>query len=339
MKRGKIALVAVAACAALGMVAYALSVTDEAATSFDVALLVFAVLAAVVTCLDVVVSVMSYRRELARVPRPSLQMQLPDGSTGGHLRLEVQITEPANEFDALIERRRAQLEQQLERSRGSVGLVASSFFTLPDSAVKGYRDEVEVHLRKYGDYLERKALWDSIWRRSYVTVLVFENNRAGVPASGVRVQLHFPEEEEGVRVFSYRDMPDPPAEPEAPTPPKPADLSRLVLAPSLYRPPIPSMPSVDLSAIERRGNVSGPRFGKGSVLVTYEVEELLHNTVESTEHDPLVVSFLRAGTWEVPYEIHARNLPSPVRGKLVIEAALTDEPPSYEPPRNDEDGE
>lgn len=70
------------------------------------------------------------------------------------------------------------------------------------------------------------------------------------------------------------------------------------------------------------GNVSGPEIGRGSVLVTYTVQELLHNTIETTEDEPIVLSFLRPRKWTVPYEVHARNLPVPRKGTFTIEVGV-----------------
>jgi hypothetical protein len=66
-------------------------------------------------------------------------------------------------------------------------------------------------------------------------------------------------------------------------------------------------------------NVSGPFISpKKSTEVVYEIRSLLHNF---TEEDLDMVGFLVTDdgigkSWDIEYEIHAGNLPEPVRGTL-----------------------
>ena len=69
------------------------------------------------------------------------------------------------------------------------------------------------------------------------------------------------------------------------------------------------------------GNVSGPRISKGgSTVVSYEIKVLMHNVPEA-DLDPVYVVFPTERTersFEIPYEIHAAELPEPARGTLGI---------------------
>jgi hypothetical protein len=291
MSRPKIILFLILAGAGtLAMVLYAAAVAPSAPSSFQLAILVFTGIAAVVGFLGLLVSYLSYRMEAGRVPRPDIAIRLPDGSWSKHLVLHAAFFEPSEEFDAAVEERRRGLADAATQAHTGIKDFISAGLQYD---MDRYRREVEEHLDAYRTHLEWAEVWDTFWRRSYVTVIGFNNEKAGVPASGIKVAIHFPEEEEGIRIFPLDELPDPPVEPERPAPPKPDASFGLA---GVRLPDITSrLHRVDLPDVRRPGNVSGPEIGRGSVLVTYTVQELLHNTIETTEDDPIVLSFLRPG--------------------------------------------
>lgn len=192
---------------------------------------------------------------------------------------------------------------------------------------------VQDYLVEYAKYVERKSVIENFWSRARTLLLAFTNDKGGAPADGVLVRLHFPEGP-GLRVFEASALPQDEEAPVAPSPPSPrsvldafAPLGRIDYASLGSWRGIPSLPNVRVQS-----NVSGPKFGKGSIRVEYQIEEILHNVPESNKDDALVVFFERSGRWEVPYEVHARNLQVPRTGKLLIEARYDEEPPKWSVP-------
>lgn len=200
--------VVLGAVASLAMAVYAIAVVDEAPSSFDVALLIFTGIAAVVGWLGLLVTFLTYRLEAGRVPRPSVGMRLPDGSVGTTLHLQMQLVDPTTNFEDEIAQRRSELLARSDAARSSI---ASAFLgSMYEQRILDYEEEVAEYLDDYGDYLKSMAMWDSIWRRSYVLTLVFSNEKAGVPATGLRGEFHFPDDDDAPRVTTYSSLPSPP---------------------------------------------------------------------------------------------------------------------------------
>lgn len=314
------------------MVLYAALVLPGAPSNFQVAVLFFTAVAAIVGFLGLLVSFLTYRMEAGRVPKPDLRIRDAEGDWTQRLRLEAAFIEPTEAFDQEVEARRSELDALRTAGRASAlgGFVQVNY----ESDVARYKKDVEQYLKEFEEHLKFKSLWECFWRRSFVTVLGVTNDKAGVPASGIQLSVHFPEEGDGIRILPLSQLPPPPKEPEPPAPPRPGSFLGLNIDPARFMPPTPRFDMPDLTP---PGNVSGPEIGRGSVKVTYQVQELLHNTLETTEDDPIVISFLYPGQWTVPFEIHARNLPTPKKGSLSIEVAENQDAPSYEPPAEDSD--
>jgi len=83
-----------------------------------------------------------------------------------------------------------------------------------------------------------------------------------------------------------------------------------------------SRPLGALRDIRPPGNVSPPTIRPGSTIVEFSVTEVMHNLHDDTRDDPLVLLFNRPGTWTVPYQVHARNLPQPKSGMLTLVVSL-----------------
>ncbi len=52
------------------------------------------------------------------------------------------------------------------------------------------------------------------------------------------------------------------------------------------------------------------------------IKEVLHNLYDDSRDSPLVLLFNRSGTWTMPYEVHARNLPRPKKGILTLSVGV-----------------
>jgi len=63
---------------------------------------------------------------------------------------------------------------------------------------------------------------------------------------------------------------------------------------------------------------------KNSTEVRFEVDSSLHNMTEY-DFDPIEFFVMEEAvehSWEIPFTIHAGNLPEPVKGSLLIEVKL-----------------
>jgi hypothetical protein len=247
VSRSKITLFVILAVAGtIAMVLYAAVVFPAAPSSFQLAILVFTGIAAVVGFLGLILSYLTYRIEAGRVPRPDIAIKSPDGTWGKSLSLEAAFIEPTEAFEDLVNERKRELDEaaNTERPHPLVGGFISAGFNYD---LGRYKRDVEEHLKEYRDYLEMKELWDTFWRRSYVTVFGFSNEKAGVPASGIKVEIHFPEEDDGIRILRFADLPERPAEPDQPRPPKPDATLGLGIDLQRFTPPVPRIDFPDVS--------------------------------------------------------------------------------------------
>jgi hypothetical protein len=153
--------------------------------------------------------------------------------------------------------------------------------------------------------------------RSCEVIFAFTNDRAGVPADGVRAIIHVPD---GVRACERSDVPEDPGMPGRPKPPRAQSMFDTIAGISRgldFGPLMPSFRSVPI--VGRARNVSAPTIRSGSSTeIEFTVGEILHNLKADSRENPVVFVFPRAGGWTIPYEVHARNLPNPKRGELTI---------------------
>src|SRR5690606_16017156 len=61
------------------------------------------------------------------------------------------------------------------------------------------------------------------------------------------------------------------------------------------------------------GNVSPPRYRRGSLIVELEIDRLLHGIAEDTAESVIVQVPPEDGEYRVPWEIHAENLSEPAK--------------------------
>jgi hypothetical protein len=316
------------ALAAVGTVAaalYAISVFSVAATRLEVALLVFTTAAAVIGYLGLIVSYRLYRLEVGKVPKPDLAI-LDDGKTTKRWEVQIELLAvDESEVAAAVSRETRAMEASIAKveepraNRPSNSIIDFDVAGhINDDAMKKYRTEVSDYLKTYEMCLRAKRVFDALSARSRDVTFAFTNDRAGVPAEGVRVIIHVPDE---VRVLERSQFPENPVMPRRPKPPRShsllgdiAGLGRGFDTSSLLSSmrPLPVIPG-------RPGNVSWPTIRSGtSTEIAFKVEEILHNIGDDSHEHPVVLAFPRAGTWTIRYEMHARNLPSPKRGELTI---------------------
>jgi hypothetical protein len=178
-----------------------------------------------------------------------------------------------------------------------------------------------LELSLYEAYLEEHAKYDELRGFTLELSLQFTNEHAAVPANGLRARLTFPGKEQGILITHPDDFPDEPKAPSRPSVPKPTNLFAGI-DPSLYTSRFPRI-NPNIADFRPRGNISGPEITEGSQVLTYEIDELLHDMKETPDENVLM-TFGRSGSWQVPFTLHARNLPNPRSG--VIEIVATGPP-------------
>lgn len=327
MARGKIYLYGgFAFFGTAAMVGYFFWVASKAPSPFELALLIFAGVAAIVGWLGLWISWLTYRLEAGKVPKPDVAI-LVDGIPSKEWNVSVDLTDPADDFSREVEAERARLKGLLAPSPSSkqplAGFAALQgiFSQVTSEQRESYLSRIDDYLPEYEEHLKEKALLEAFWKRSHPFVLAFTNERAGVPAQGVKVILRMPDKDE-VLTLDQEEVPDEEdmTPPDPPSPPKPG-LG--LISPPVY-PHIPALSDFTRGALGNVGpavgNVSPPTIKEGSVILEYEVTEVLHNLHEDNRDQAVVVSFRQPGKWVVPYEVHARNLPSPKKGEIVIVA-------------------
>lgn len=303
---------------------YAVHVAPGATTSFDAAILVFTAAAAITGYLGILIGWLSYRLEANKVPKPDLAI-VADGELVQEWIVDIDLLPFDAEVDVSedVATERARLDaikKGLRREPSSdVSPVMTAFIARPvtEEAIEEFGKQVERYLADVAGFLRDRYLLDAFWARSRRLIFAFTNERAGVPAEGVRVVIRVPTGED-LKLLEPTEIPDSVDPPKPPKPPRPQSILDTFRVPSLI--PSISQSLGKLSTVRPQGNVSPPTIRKGSTVVEFSVSEVLHNLYEDSRENPLVLVFNSSGSWEVPYEIHARNLPQPVGGTLKIRA-------------------
>lgn len=314
---GMLALLGTAA-----MIGYFAVVAPEAPSSFQLSILIFTGLAALVGWLGLLISWLTYRLEAGKVPRPDLAI-LVDGKPTKHWRVPVEFVQPRGQFSDEIEMERRELLKllpPLPKKGGASHIAAWQAFSPFESHRRDqYQIRVESYLEEYEQYLSDQEVHNAFWKRSHVLILAFTNERAGAPAEGVKVLIRMPDKDE-VETMEATEVPPEPEAPERPEVPKPGDYFG-----SLYSPArIPGLADLAGRSVGNvgppAGNVSPPSIREGSLILEYDVSEILHNLHEDNRDESVVLFFKQPGRWTLIYEIHARNLLQPKKGSLIIDA-------------------
>lgn len=315
---GALALLGTAAA-----IAYASVVAPTVRTRAELAILVFTASAAGIGWLGLIVSWLTYRLEAGRVPRPDVQI-IDEGTLVKHWKVRVRgpSQTPHVEEVAANERKRLAEAREKAQSYRPRGLLALSGWTAPsEEDFREFDQKVEGYLRDLEEYGRQKFMFDLFWSVTRPLLLAFTNDRGGAPAEGVLVRLIIPEDG-GIAVADEGLGMKEPKRPTPPMAPSGHSLGGLASLVEQWKPlDYPRLLDTGLGGLKAReppGNVSDPTVEKGTV--EYRVQEILHNVPEDNRDAALLVHFNRAGTWHVRYEVHARNLRTPRRAKLTIEA-------------------
>jgi hypothetical protein len=266
-----------------------------------------------------------------RQPRLILFFKSDNGEWHQHCTISVQPQPQEPDIDELVQHESEQLDRDFAEWPGSgeppeIGLSALIAQTMlrKHKDPEKYKAECRTYIkqfREYWQYAHMHRLWSARLRSLHFRI---ENN-GRAPAEDVVLLIHFPDGFYFPTEEEYADMLDltvlqPPERPKPYESPL-EELAKVVhLSPNSLssRSFTDYMPDVGLS------NVSGPFINRGgSTEIRYEIDNLAHGLpIELKEIDFLVFEEAVNHCWELKYSIHARELPVPTEGILLLEVRL-----------------
>jgi hypothetical protein len=264
-----------------------------------------------------------------------------DGKATRHRVIDVLPLPQEPNLDELVRVEAEQLEIAFRGSRpeanGSLGealeklsALGAGILSKRHKSAEVYKKESDSYLeqyRQYHQYQHLLELWGARFRKTGFSV----KNGGRVPAGDIVIIVHFPDEfvfpvldEIADAEEDYRNPPAPPARPDPYEYPL-AGLSNLTHIrdyPGL-------LAQVDLPGFRSLGsnpNVSGPSIDReDSTKVNYDIQKLNHGfTEELDEVGFLVTEEATERSWELPYSIHASELPEPIEGTLLLDVHMVE---------------
>jgi len=180
---------------------------------------------------------------------------------------------------------------------------------------EGYNRQVRLYHRKYEEFIERRAEFLVLVKRSFKVRLTIANNGTA-PATGIDVSVTFPE-----GVVLYDDQDDEHGLPSAPKPPDPPKLRPVIEGQAILVQPAPI--TLDLPTL--------PRLPKSTSVhptqrrVDFSTDRLKHNEDEAFE--PFIVSFATTEdirSFEAAFVIKANEPIAPITGSVHFEVVRED---------------
>lgn len=306
-------------CVALGLLAYyVFRVASEARSAVDVAGLVFSAGALAVGLYGAVLASLSYRLQRGRVPRPELKIGLRDTASKRRV-VHLDLSEVTFDVGGDLEGHAAWLESRIP-SRMVRMLPGGVFGGITDEDVQSYRSKCRKHLTEYEDYLCARVASKAFSSRT-APLLLSVTNVAAVSAEGATLVIDLPTD---VMTFDESECLVEPDAPDVPQAPKPRSFSSLGSISSVLD--LPSLTEL-YSSSDIPGDSNPPRIdvlSDGSSRITYEIPEIRHHLGWTNEDAPLLIGMTHPGMFDISYEIHARNLPEPTKGKVTLVVAHRD---------------
>ncbi|MFQ6096132.1 MAG: PIN domain-containing protein [Armatimonadota bacterium] len=244
---------------------------------------------------------------------PVLELGFPHGSNHKRFALARPPPPPHKE----IEKKIAELKEQhpkLQSPRVTLGIPILA--AMSPRQVRHCNAQLDQFYADYAEYLEQE--WWFRHRHLWTIRLDTKLTNSGTcPAEDVHVFLRFPK---GVHVYDEAEHREPSYAPEPPQPPQPpmtiTESARRQVA-SVLHPVSSAWPARLFPRVSH--DVSGPLIDRDSGEVQFTRGTLNHGL--TMEFDPLYVRFESwdsAFSFELPYTIHAANLPSPTEGSLHV---------------------
>lgn len=265
----------------------------------------------------------------ARLPRAQLLFGTPDGpSVEATFSVRVPRRPGEADFEAQIAHLRARHDRVLAQMRGETsppGLaktiadfaMAVQFGGPPKpEQISAYEQAVRSYLGEYREYLERQHQLERIVCGT-LQLRFLVVNEGHVPAKDCRILLQFPDAVDvRRRPLTARQRLEPPA---APVLQSPLDWLRELN----IRPYVPDVERLlRIGRIPRLDDSSAPRIRRGNnIEVEYGPEDVMHGGSFAWRLLPVYVVLpeeSRPTHLDVPFEIHAANLPEPSKGALEI---------------------
>lgn len=264
----------------------------------------------------------------AQTAQPSVEFLLPDGKSGSVVTWEPRLVEQAIDIEGVVSTAREEALATLptapakgsnNRAATLIGIAAilESSGLMGGAITEQDRMDFRAEVDSYGEKLTRWLGDYATWHREMAQVWSarFRFTNAGrVPAHDVTVQLHFPD--------SFTGVEEAPSFPDLPTQPRFKRRNLFDLTSSMSALSALNYPIGRVNVPRIGGNVSGPRFGKGSLLVEFSIKKLQHGLSDETD-EPAILRMPSPGSYNVPWEIHADNMSEPATGELGITVQST----------------
>lgn len=239
---------------------------------------------------------------------------------------------PRPDYDALVEAESLALKEAYDASESNDTPRQPQILNIPNNMMdllrgdrksrKEYENDCEGYLKRYRAYLQH-GYNHAVYLARYRELSFVVRNTGTVPAEDVTVLIDFPDEfsfpfeaEDQHYVWVSQEEPQQPSRPSLF---KPSALE--VFQNPRSFPVLPNFFDVDAKPVIGPSDVSGPSIRpKNSTEVSYEIRSVMHNFEIALDAVGFFVKEQAIGhSWELPYSIHAANLPQPIEGSLVIE--------------------
>jgi hypothetical protein len=270
-----------------------------------------------------------------RIPKLSLFFKVGDECVQKQT-ITVQPKPAIPEFDTLVEEERLRVTDAYKSQESKLEKFSSDPAKRMDEMAKlmmdmpkkreDYDEECREYIKKYRSYLISKYNYE-LGQDRYRVVHFAVKNTGRTPGKEIVVVAHFPDSfylfgdeddrAESRQLFDYNYPPEKPAIPRVTQ--SIGDLVRGISGLDS----IISSPMINTDVGPK--NVGGPYIKHSkSTEIEYDLDELLHNFTEDSLNELhfIVLDEAVGVTWEIPYEIHASNLPTPISGSLWIQVII-----------------
>lgn len=251
----------------------------------------------------------------AQAPKLELYFQTQEGPVD-QLPLTIPLYPQPPDIESQIGKARSDLAYKPPKV--SLPELGAFLFSHPTAEqLKEYNDEVEHYVEELRTHLERKDLYDVLMCRIHA-IRIAVHNTGQCPAHDVSMFMSFPD---SLRLASEEDLP---SEPEAPCKPRLRKGIFDIVGGLSSVPHLPAMGDFGshVGVLPTKPEVSGPDITEErSTQVRYWIGMLMHNIPEENlEPFFVIVPEERVNrVFDVPYEIHASEVPDPAEGALVLD--------------------
>jgi hypothetical protein len=278
--------------------------------------------------------IIKLRKELARYQSraPNLELRFVNESDTIEVRLGQQLRISDEATKAKLDKLKLLRDQVLAGHReaeeqtsrnGLAALALSMGGGIPAEEIERYKEEFEAFLEASEQYFPHWTEVENRRRRTVELNLKLLNSGHGI-AEGIILILTLPDKLQWYKK-SYRNL-----LPEEPTPPNPPRTRMEMLGAAMdstfVEPPFWALEDALASASRQALEDRPVKQGIQGQELRWDIKECLHN--RQIDLEPVYASFSDPGTisnFQIEYQIHERNTPDIITGKLLVRVGLEDQ--------------